>query len=60
MEKTKFIVTIEATYKSEGEGDPDPSALLDSVQDNIKELLEPYGEEVDEFEVSVEDKLVEE
>jgi len=49
----KYKVTIEVEYE-EGEA-PDPSSLLDSVQDNAEDLLEPYGETVEKFEVSVED-----
>ena len=37
----KVIITIEVTYTDDS---PDHSALLDSVQDNIAELLNPYDE----------------
>lgn len=50
----KVIITIEVTYTDDS---PDHSALLDSVQDNIAELLNPYDEnhfdEEDGFVVTV-------
>lgn len=50
----KVLITIEVTYTDDS---PDHSALLDSVQDNIAELLDPYDEnhfdEEDGFVVSV-------
>lgn len=49
----KFKITIDVEYNSDVY--PDPSNLLDSFQDNAKDLLEPYGETVENFEVCVED-----
>lgn len=37
----KVIITIEVTYTDDS---PDHSSLLDSVQDNIAGLLNPYDE----------------
>lgn len=37
----KVIITIEVTYTDDS---PDHSSLLDSVQDNIAELLNPYDD----------------
>jgi hypothetical protein len=51
----RYIVTIEVTYDGE---DPDPSALLDAVQDrpDLEDILSPHGESVENVEVSVEEK----
>ena len=47
-------ITIDVTYSGDS---PDPSTLLDSVQDNCAELLDPYDDTpVDSFNVSVEEK----
>jgi hypothetical protein len=51
----KFRVVIDLSYKS-GE-DPDPSHILDAVQDNIEQLLaDMLGENPAECEVCVEIK----
>lgn len=49
---TKYKITIEVTYLGSG---ADPSSILDAFQEGSKELLEAYGDTVDEVEVSVED-----
>ncbi len=50
----RYKVTIEVTY-DDSDNYPDPSTILDSIQDNVEGLLSPYGEKVEKFEVSVED-----
>ena len=49
---TKYKITIEVTYLGDG---ADPSNVLDSIQDNAKDLLEAYGDTVENFEVCVEE-----
>lgn len=51
--KPTYKVVIEVSYEGE---EPDPSALLDSIQDNVEEFLSPYGETVSNFEVCVNDQ----
>ncbi len=46
---TTYRITIIATYKGEG---PDPSALLDSYQDDISQLS-PHDEEITDDDVAV-------
>jgi len=52
MAKEKFRIVIIATYRDDDS--PDPSSLLDTFQDEAKELLEHYGEDCLDYTVSVE------
>lgn len=52
MKKEKFKITIIAIYR-EGEA-PDPASLLDTFEDESRELLEPYGEKLLNHLVTVE------
>ena len=49
----KYKITIDVEYDKGSY--PDPSKLLDSIQDNIAEFLSPYDEAIYGFEVCVED-----
>ena len=49
MDSVKITITV--VYEDR----PDPSQLLDEIQDNIQEYLTPNDETVESFNVCVED-----